>query len=87
MVWLHRFAQMDTLYRYSSLCIWYSFSFVESPSRVLELDFSFRLFRGTIFGTRSIFSKVNYKIFLNSPDSKIDTRVTYCESLDEFLCA
>ena len=24
---------------------------------------------------------------LNSPDSKIGTRVTYCESLDEFLCA
>ena len=52
-----------------------------------ELDFSFRLFRGTIFRTRSIFSKVNYTIFFKLSDSKIGTRVTYCESLDEFLCA
>ena len=25
------------------------------------------------------------RLSLNSPDSKIGTRVTYCESLDEFL--
>ena len=31
--------------------------------------------------------KLIIRCSLNFPDSKIDTRVTYCESLDEFLCA
>ena len=31
--------------------------------------------------------KLIIRFSLNSPDNKIDTRVTYCESLDEFLCA
>ena len=33
------------------------------------------------------FLKSELYYFLNSPDSKIGTRVTYCESLDAFLCA
>ena len=31
--------------------------------------------------------KLIIRFYLNSPDSKIVTRVTYCDSLDEFLCA
>ena len=31
--------------------------------------------------------KLIIRFSLNSPDSKKGTRVTYCESLDEFLCA